>query len=68
MPETSYTPFASERRGTGAAHRTGETHARLQLALFATYSYTLSSPEKATPCIWKLTIAATPRSRTPSAT
>ena len=59
------------RRRTGAAHRPpGETHARLptcplrhlQLSRLHHRSRT------ATPCTWRPTIAATPRSRTPSAT
>ena len=40
MAESSYTPFQSEPRRAGAAHRpSGAAHARFPTALFATYSY-----------------------------
>ena len=72
VAETSYTPFASEPDAVPVRLivRQGEAHARLSTGVASpTIAITPSSPtETATPWIWKQTISATPRSKTPFAT
>ena len=72
MAETSYTPFQSEPDAAPVrliVRRVKPTPGS-QLALFANYSYITPSSPTGTeiPCTSRLTIAATLRSRTPSAT
>ena len=71
VAETEYTPFGSEPDAVPVrliVRRVKPTPGS-QLALFPVTAITLSSPtETGTPWIWRPTIAATPRSRTPSAT
>ena len=71
VAETEYTPFESDPDAASVrliVRRVKPTPGS-QLALFATYSFTPSSPTAtATPWTWRPTIAATLRSRTPSAT
>ena len=71
VAETVYTPFRTEPDATPVrliVRRLRPTPGS-QLALFATTAITPSSPTgRATPWNWRPTIAATPRSRTPSGT
>ena len=70
VAETSYTPFQSEPDATPVrliVRRVKPTPGS-QLALFANYSYhAFITDREGEPWNWRPTIAATPRSRTPSA-
>ena len=71
VAETSYTPFQSKPDAAPVrliVRRVKPTPGS-QLALFATYAITASSPTgRGKPWHWRPTIGATPRSRTPSET
>ena len=71
VAETSYTPFQSEPNAAPVRLIVRRVQPTLgsQLALFVTYSYHgCITDREGRPWNWRLTIAATPRSRTPSET
>ena len=71
VAQTQYTPFHTEPDATPVrlVVRRVKPNPGSQLALFANYSYhAFITDRTATPWLSRPTIAATPRSRTPSAT